>query len=56
MVGFLSRLVEHWIGRHHVIHHIAFGNLFRSELRWGRQVHTVVVSQVIVAHNGGWLE
>ena len=31
-------------------------HLFGSELFWGRKVFTVIVSKVVVAHDGDWLQ
>lgn len=55
MVGFFSRLVQYGVGLDHVIHHVALGDLFGAELLWSGQVLPIVVAQVIVADNGGWL-
>ena len=55
VVGFFTRLVQYGVGLDHVIHHITLGDLFGAELLWSGQVLPIVVAQVIVADNGGWL-
>ena len=47
----LSLFVEDLIGLHHVINDIALGDFLRSKLFWSRQVLSVVVSKMVVAHN-----
>lgn len=52
MVRFLSRLVQDGVGLHHVIHHVALGDLLGAELLRSGQVFPIVVAEVIVADNG----
>jgi hypothetical protein len=51
MIGMLAGLIEDGIARDHVIHHVALGDLLGPECLRGRQVHAIVVSQVVVAHD-----
>lgn len=55
MVRMLPRLIEDSVARDHVINNVAFGDFFGAEGLWGREVHAVIVSQVVVAHYGCWL-
>lgn len=56
MIRMLSGLIEYAIASNHVIDHITFGNLLGTECLWGRQIHAVIVSQVVVAHYRCWLQ
>lgn len=56
MVRMLARLIEDAVAGNHVVHNIALRDLFGAEGLWGREIHSVVVSQMVVAHNGGWLQ
>lgn len=50
MVGLLAFRIENAIGIHHVVHHVALGNLLGAELLRGREVLAVVVAQMVVAN------
>ena len=51
----LSRFIEDSVARNHVINNVAFGDFFGAEGLWGREIHAVIVSQVVIAHYGCWL-
>ncbi len=56
MVRVLSRLVQDAVAGHHVIYHIALADLLGPEGLGSRQVHAIVVAQVVVTDNGGGLD
>lgn len=56
VIGVLALLVENMVGFNHVIHDIGLGDLLGAELLMGAQVLTIVVTQVIVAGDGGQLD
>lgn len=56
VIGVLVLLVEDGVGSNHIVDHIALGDLLGTELLGGRQVLSVVVTQVVVADNGGELQ
>lgn len=55
VIWLLPRGIEEGVRLNHVVHHVALGDLFGAELLRRRQVHAVVVPQVVVAHDGGRL-
>lgn len=56
VVGVLILLVENVVGRDHVVHNVGLGDLLGAELLLGAQVLAVIVTQVVVAGNGGELD
>lgn len=56
MVWMLPLLVQDSVGSDHVINHIGLGDLLGAELLLGAQIHAVVVTQVVVAGDGGELD
>lgn len=55
VIGMLTGLVKDSIARDHVVHHITFWDFFWAESLGGREIHSVIVSQMVIAHNWGWL-
>lgn len=49
-------LVQEAVGGDHIVHDVALADLLGAELLWCRQVLSVVVTQVVVADDGGRLE
>jgi hypothetical protein len=56
VIGVLAFFVENGVGGNHVIDYVALGDLLGSELLRSRQVLAIVVTQVVVADDGGELE
>lgn len=60
VVGLLPRPIEYGVCPHHVIHHIALGDLLGAKLLWCREISSIVVTQMVVADDGdglqGWRE
>ena len=55
VIRMLSRLVEHIVRFDHVVYNVRLGDLFRSELLLGAQVHAVIIAQMVVAGDRGEL-
>lgn len=56
VVGVFSLLVEHRVGLNHVINDVGLGDLLGAELLLGAQVLAIVVTEMVVAGNGGQLD
>lgn len=56
MVRVFTGFIQDSIARDHVINYITFRDLFRTKCLRGREVHPVIVAQVVVAHNRGRLQ
>lgn len=56
VVRVLVLLVQDGIGRHHVVNNIGLGDFLAPKLLGGRQVHSVVVAQVVVRSDGQGLD
>lgn len=54
MVGLFARLIEHRVGFYHVIDNIALGDLLGAELLWRRQIHAIIVSEMVVTDDRNW--
>ena len=55
MVRVLPRLIQDSVAGNHVVDNIALGDLLGAEGLRSRQIHAIVVSQMVIAHNGCWL-
>ena len=56
MIGMLSRFVENVVRLHHIINDIRLGYLFRAKLLLRAQIHTIIVSEMVVAGHGRELD
>lgn len=56
VVGMLPRPVQHIVGLNHVVHDIGLGDFLGAKLPVRAQVLTVIVTQMVVAGNGGELD
>jgi len=56
VVGMFVWLVQDLIGGNHIIYYIRFADFLASELLGSREVLSVIVTQVVVAHNGSWFQ
>jgi len=56
VVRFLSISIEDFIAVNHIVNNIALGDLLGSELFVRGEVLSVVVSQMVVAHDRDWLD
>ena len=52
----LTWCIQDAVGGHHVIDNIALADLLATECLGRRQVHAIVVAEVVVAHNGSGLD
>jgi hypothetical protein len=56
VIWVLPLLVENVIGSNHVVDNVGFGNLLGAELPLGAQIHSIIVSEMVVACNRGKLD
>lgn len=56
MIGVFPRFVQDAVTRHHIIHHIALGDLLAAECLRCAEVHTIIITQVIVGYDRSGLE
>lgn len=55
MVRMFTGLKEDTVAGNHVIDNVALRDLLGAERLRGRQVHTIIITQMVVTYNGGRL-
>jgi hypothetical protein len=56
VIWVFTLLIKHSVGFNHVINNVGFGDLLGTELLLGAEVLAIVVTQVVVAGDGGELD
>jgi len=50
MVRMFTRLIEDGIAVDHIINNVTLGDFLGSEGLWSREIHTIIVSQMVVTN------